>query len=129
MYIIKCLSACLHEAPVICVYIYETFEFFIFYCLCMSSFLLSPPLSLLILPPPFSLCMLCVHVSYHDIITSPTDYIQLYYMCVCVCTCVCHINMYYIWCVCICNHYVLIIVDNGLTCCFNKRWGDIFYYH
>ena len=63
---------------------------------------------------PFSLRMLCVHVSYHDIITSPTDYIQLYYMCVCVCTCVCLINMYYNG-VYICVIIVLIIVDNGLS--------------
>lgn len=126
----KCLSACLHEAPVICVYIYDLLiYYFLIACAChlspasLSSSFSPYPSS------PFSLRMLCVHVSYHDIITSPTNYIQLYYMCVCVCTCVCHINMYYIWCVCICNHYVLIIVDNGLTCCFNKRWGDIFYYH
>ena len=52
-------------------------------------------------PSPFSLRMLCVHVSYHDIITSPTDYIQLYYMCVCVYMCMCYKYVLYMVCMCV----------------------------
>ena len=85
---------------------------FLIACACHLSFspssssqLLSPPLSLLILPPPFSLCMLCVHVSYHDIITSPTDYIQLYYIYIYVCVYMCMSYKYVLYGV-----YVLCVI-------------------